>query len=315
MTVPPGPRAAMPNIVLIANPSSTRARHGLADAAATALRPLGLTDVLRTTAAGDGARLARDAVASGAQIVVSVGGDGLVNEIAGVLAGGDVVLAPLPAGSTNVFSRAIGWPAKGDQALQRLVGRLERGAEASEVVLGEVRADGESRAFTVNAGVGLDAEAVAIVEANPALKHRLGHLGFALAAVAGHRRAVRDPFASVSVDGAEPVAVRALAVACGGPYAFVGSRPLDLVPGPSHEGGLGWIGVTDVRARHVLGIVAGAARGGGHVDRPDVLYGTGAHEIRLKAPTPVPVQADGEPLGRHRSVVLVEGPRLRVLRG
>ena len=55
-------------------------------------------------------------------MVVTVGGDGTVTDVAGALAGGPVALAPLPGGNANVFARAIGWPAAASQAIP-LLGR------------------------------------------------------------------------------------------------------------------------------------------------------------------------------------------------
>jgi diacylglycerol kinase family enzyme len=301
-------------VVLIVNPASTRARKGLARDAERVLAPLGLAEVMVTQGHGDAEDLARRAAALGAGVVVTVGGDGTVSQVAAALAGGSVALAPLPAGSTNVFARDLGWPARGDAALRDLAALLARGAEPVEVVLGRLRAGDVDRPFAVNAGAGVDAEAVDIVEAHPWLKRRLRHLGFALAAVAAERRLARGAGLEISVNGRPAVHVGAAVVACGAPYAYLGPRPLDLVPGAAHDGGLAWLGVERVRAVKVAAVVLGAVRGGRHVGRPGVLHGTGAREIVLTAATPFALQADGEPLGRHLRAVLSAGPRLWVLR-
>jgi diacylglycerol kinase family enzyme len=300
--------------VLIANPASTGARKSLARAAERALAPLGLVEVMATRTHGEAEHLARRAVALGAGVVVTVGGDGTVSQVAAALAGGAVALAPLPAGSTNVFARDLGWPARADAALRDLEVLLARGAEPAEVVLGRLRADEVDQPFVVNAGAGVDAETVDIVETRSWLKRRFGHLGFALAAVAAERRLARGAGLEISVDGRPAVHVGAAVVACGAPYAYLGPRPLDLVPGAAHDGGLAWLGVERVRLIPVTAVVLGAMWGGRHVGRPGVLHGTGAREIVLTAATPFALQADGEPLGRHVRAVLSTGPRLRVLR-
>jgi len=55
-------------------------------------------------------KLARQAVKRGAKVVVAVGGDGTVNEVANGLFGSDAALGVLPAGTTNVWAMQMGIP-------------------------------------------------------------------------------------------------------------------------------------------------------------------------------------------------------------
>jgi diacylglycerol kinase family enzyme len=301
-------------ITLIVNPASTRARQGLGRDAERMLARHGLEAVFETQAHGGAEGLAGTAAAAGATLVVTVGGDGTVNQVAAALAGTHVALVPLPAGSTNVFTRALGWPKGGAEALAVLDRLLAEAREPEEIVLGRLRAEGIDRPFSMNVGVGVDAETVDIIETRPWLKHRLRHLGFALATVVAQRRLARGPGLDISVDGAAAVHVGAVAVACGSPYAFVGPLAFDLAPGARHDGTLAWIAVERVRALGVAAAGLGAARGGRHVRSPKVLHGTGAREIVLTAAEPFALQSDGEALGRHTWATLTTGPTLRVLR-
>jgi diacylglycerol kinase family enzyme len=300
-------------VVLIVNPASTRARKGLAGEAERVLSDRGLVEVMMTRARGDGVDLARRAAQQGAAVVVTVGGDGTVNEVAAGLAGSSVALAPLPAGSTNVFTRGLGWPARGTAALAAVSWQLAHGAPTREIVLGRIQAGDIDRPFSMNAGAGVDAEAVNIVENNPWLKHRLRHLGFALAIAAAERRLARGQGLDVRVDGAAPFHVGAAVAACGAPFAYLGPRAMDLVPGATHDGGLAWLAIERVRAVTVVRAVAGAVRSGRHVTHAGILHGTGAREIVLTSDYPFAVQVDGEALGRHREAILSTGPRIRVL--
>jgi diacylglycerol kinase family enzyme len=54
---------------------------------------------------GHAQELARAAVAQHYDLVIAAGGDGTVNEVANGLIGSDVVLAPLPVGTVNVWAR------------------------------------------------------------------------------------------------------------------------------------------------------------------------------------------------------------------
>jgi diacylglycerol kinase family enzyme len=300
-------------VVLIVNPTSTRARKGLAAEAERALAAHGPVEVALTRFRGDAQTLARRAVEQGAGLVVTVGGDGTVNEVAAGLADSSVAFAPLPAGSTNVFCRGLGWPAGGRAALSALVAHLSGDAQTREIVLGRVRAGDIDRPFSMNAGAGVDAEAVNIVESHPWLKHRLRHFGFAIAIAMAERRLARGQGLDLSVDGGAPLHVGAAVAACGAPFAYLGPRAMDLVPGARHDGGIAWLGIERVRVVSVVRAVAGAVRSGRHVTHAGIVHGTGAHEIVMTSEFPFAVQVDGEALGRHTRAIFSTGPRIRVL--
>src|SRR5262245_61712769 len=141
-------------VVAVVNPAATRARRELRSELARALAPRGLAAVMVTRAQGEATALAAEAVAAGAAVVVAVGGDGTASDVAAALVDGSAVMAPLPAGGTNVFARSLGWPSAPDAGVAALGGALDRGA-TRDVVLGRVRAGPHDRTFCVNAGVGL----------------------------------------------------------------------------------------------------------------------------------------------------------------
>lgn len=75
---------------------------------------------------GDATRQARQAVAGGADIVASYGGDGTVMGVANGLMGTGVPLAVLPGGTGNVFSLELDIPQDLEQAARVVVSEDSR---------------------------------------------------------------------------------------------------------------------------------------------------------------------------------------------
>src|SRR6476620_5597248 len=119
---------------------------------------------------GHAMRLAQGAANDGIDVVVCLGGDGTLNEVANGVAGTATALAPLPGGSTNVFARTIGYPNDPIEATGVLVGALAR-RQIRRVGVGRVN----GRAFLFHTGVGFDAAVVAAVEERGELKRWAGH--------------------------------------------------------------------------------------------------------------------------------------------
>ncbi|MEQ8833870.1 MAG: diacylglycerol kinase family protein [Miltoncostaeaceae bacterium] len=301
---------------LIINPRATVAHPSVRTEVARMLEPLGLEWHHTTGARGDAGAMARECVAAGARAVVALGGDGTVQEVAGALAGTSTVLAPLPAGNANVFARALGWPARMDDALGVLPGALA--GERRAVHVGRVIADAEERVFVINAGVGLDAATVDWIEHRPRTKRHLRQTGFAVGLWLATMRArgAGTPLHVTLADGQELDLATVLA-ACGSPYTYLHGRPLDLVPGADFSGELRWTGLRRVRPGELGLLMARVAsgRGLGMVSAdPDaaVVMGEVGPGLVVRAEEPMPVQADGEAMGMHTEVVIRPGPRLLV---
>lgn len=300
-------------VVLVVNPHATRVRPAVRRRVTRALAEAGLVDEVETTIDHRAGELATEAARAGATIVAVLGGDGSVNEAAGALAGGPTALLPLAGGSTNVFTRAVGWAHPVDAALASVVETL-RAPTVRTVRLGRLQAEGVDRVFCVNAGVGVDANTVARVEQSTWLKQRLRQAGFGLIAIAEAARAARRPAClAFTVDDSTPTMLATVVVATGSPYAYVGRRPLVLTPGAQFDGRLRWLGLPRTGPRQLASVVTGGLRAGRHLGHDGVLDGWAERAIEIEADHPVAVQADGEPLGAHRSIRITPGPELRVL--
>ena len=106
-----------PRVVVIANPKSQGGSLGRrwTELADQIRREVPFEDAL-TKAPGDATRLAREAIRAGAEIVVAVGGDGTINEVAngwfedGAPLATDAALAVLPYGTGGDFVRTVDIP-------------------------------------------------------------------------------------------------------------------------------------------------------------------------------------------------------------
>lgn len=140
---------------LIVNPASGPRSRRLArgDRTAYAMRILheagaGRIRHTETAAIGDAARAVKAGLAAGTDLVLVWGGDGTLNEAAGVLTGTGVPLGIVPGGSGNGLARALGLPLHPEAAL-----RVAAGGSTVEIDVGHVA----GRAFFNLAGLGFDA--------------------------------------------------------------------------------------------------------------------------------------------------------------
>lgn len=125
------------------------------------------TSVVVTLKPGHATAAAAEAVAAGAELVVSWGGDGTMNEVARALAFTSVTLGLVPAGSGNGLARDLGLPMAPAAALTVAARSRRRWIDVGEV---------NGRYFFNVAGVGLDAR---IAQRFAARTGRRGRLGYA----------------------------------------------------------------------------------------------------------------------------------------
>ena len=108
---------------------------------------------LETSKDDPGRAMTQQAVDAGVDLVLAAGGDGTIRVVAAGLAGTDIAMAIIPAGTGNLLARNLSVPLDVAGALDIALGVDERRIDT--VVL---RVDGgEPDRFAVMAGTGLDA--------------------------------------------------------------------------------------------------------------------------------------------------------------
>jgi diacylglycerol kinase family enzyme len=303
--------------MLIANPKATSTSRRARDLLARALSGDLDLEVAETAHRGHASELARRAADKGYDLVLTLGGDGTVNEaVNGLLAEGPSpglpALAVLPSGSANVFARALGLPNDPIRAAQVVLRALRTGRRRTVGLATASSPDGPERYFTFNAGVGFDAEVVREVErrrvvgarADPSLYVRTGLRHF----FRDTERAV--PALTAQVPGRVPARGLFLALISNtAPWTYLGSRAMNPSPHADFGRGLDLFGM---RSMGTLPITTALVRMALARSRPvggrHALHMHDAPEIILRAERPVAFQLDGDYLGEHRLITFRSVP-------
>jgi diacylglycerol kinase family enzyme len=261
-------------------------------------------DVLTTTHRGNGSDIAATAASDGAQAVVAYGGDGTANEVInGLLRNGpgpDVpAIGVVPAGSTNVFVRALGLPNDPQLALERLAGALKFGSRRP-VSLGLA----DDRWFCFASGLGFDAAIVHAVEAARRRGKRSTHLLYTRLGVQEFFTSDRrHPRARVELpDGSVLPDIYFTIVANCDPWTFAGPLPLRPTPNTTFETGLG------LYARRRMGLPGmlysmGRLMGtSAHIGERGAFLAEDLDRVTVLADEPLPFQIDGDAVDTRTKV-------------
>ncbi|MGI9032889.1 MAG: diacylglycerol/lipid kinase family protein [Acidimicrobiales bacterium] len=225
----------MKTVRLIVNPTASRVASKVRTAVRRALAGHQVTEV-ETTGRGHAIELAAEAAGDGVDVIVVLGGDGTVNEAAnGLLGSGTTptVLAALPGGSTNVFTRTARLPRRVAAAAEVVASAIERGS-VRRLPVGRVN----GRAFLFHVGIDYDAAVVELVERHNSLKRSIGQAIFVYAAFATWFRHYDHSRPEFRIEGDDGTGVDGSFAICmnTNPYTFFGPRPLNVVPGCTGSG-------------------------------------------------------------------------------
>jgi diacylglycerol kinase family enzyme len=266
--------------------------------------------IVETASAEAVGPLVAEALAEGVTAVVGVGGDGTMRDIAAVVAGTDVPLGVIPAGTGNQVAAVLGIPLSPIEAVDVLGGATER-----TIDLGEVRVKIKGQAttpssFIIGCGAGFDAELMATTSGG--LKRRLGAAAYFVQATRMAMRLSATP-CRVIVDD-ELIETDATAVLIGNMGQLVPGRlglrlPLD----PSD----GLLDLIIVGASSPISGLQGLAD---QLRRTKLGGGTGDSSIRRRGRTislepvePMPLEVDGDYVGSGTLEARVVPSALQVL--
>ena len=280
-------------------------------------------DVTVTTHRGHGVLLGERALEEGLDIVVTLGGDGVVNEVVnGLLSGGSgpsvPLLATIPGGSGNVFARSLGLPNDAVEATGHLLDRIRTGG-VRPIGLGTAN----DRWFVANAGLGIDAEIIAAMEQHRKAGHKATPTRYLATTLNTFFRGTdrRDPALTLTRHQRDDGGIERIdglffaIVQNTSPWTFYGSWPINPCPDASLDTGLDVFALRSMHVptaltaarRMITGSTWGSARGG-IVDWHD------QPAFTLTAKRPTALQIDGEGIGPTTEVVFTSHPgALRVV--
>ena len=248
--------------------------------------------------AEDAVELAAKFAEAGEPVVAVAGGDGTVNAVIQGLAGSSSALGILPAGTMNVFARELGLPLN---SLKKSLQVLEQG-NVREVDLFEAN----GHAFVQMAGVGFDAQV--IEETTWETKKVFGPMAYLMAAVKvlGEKP---PKMRIVCDDGREEEGVCMLA----GNGSLYGGQIKLFRKADNTDEMLDALVFTEAGYKLVLDSVRGIATGAIDAGNSSVKY-LQSKEFRVECDRDVPVEVDGELIGRIHEVNLSPAKRkLRVV--
>ena len=303
--------------LLIVNPRATTTTKVRRDVIVHALASELDLEVVQTRYRGHASSVAAAAARDGYGLVLTLGGDGTVNEaVNGLLEAhpppGAPLLAALPGGNANVFARALGLPADPVDATGQILASLLDGRSRT---VGLGLADG--RYFCFNAGLGLDAEVVRVVEG---LRARGQTLSAALYVWTAARQFLsvtnrREPALTLERDGTPAMDALFLGIVSNtSPWTYLGQRPVNASPKAGFDTGLDLFAL---RRLSTLGTLNALRQMLGRDGGPAGRYVVNLHDqpaLTFRASRPVAFQVDGEYMGEREHVILRSIPNaLRVL--
>lgn len=297
-------------VLVVVNPRATAMSARERDVLAHALAGAATLEVVETANRGHAAALACRAMRNGTDVVVALGGDGTANEVInGLLTDGVHAGVPalgiVPAGSTNVFARALGLANNPIEATGQLLEALRTG-ERRSVSMGMA----DDRYFCFAAGLGFDAAIVHGVERQRRKGKRSTHVLYSKVGVREFLRSDRrHPRLHVELaDGSTLDDVFFAVVTNADPWTYVGNRPLRPTPQVGFDTELS---LYARRRMSTVGVMFSMARLSGNrprIGRRGAYVLDGLETFTVRCEESVPFQVDGDALDLRDKVAFRSVP-------
>lgn len=312
--------------LLIVNPKATATTERTRDVLIHALADQFHLQTVHTDHREHAMELGRQAVLDDLDVVVTLGGDGTVNEtVNGMMSARGERTADqlpcfgaIPGGSANVFTRALGFPIDPVEATGALVDAL-RHERSQSIGLAHVSATGAEagtvidRWITFNAGLGLDAQIIHAMEELRAKGKEATPTRYLATTVRMFFTATdrRNPTITLSTPEDDEVPGVFLAIIQNvSPWTYLGTIPVDPLPGTDWDNGLGVWAVRRMRfvdgLRYSRRILMKSKAG----STKSLYVGKDLSQFAAAAEPPVALQVDGEGLGEITAATFTHHPKM-----
>jgi diacylglycerol kinase family enzyme len=294
-------------IAVIANPVASQFTGGSHRDVMSALSSAHETEAIWPSTASEAEDAAAAAVADGYEVVIAMGGDGMVHHVAQGLVGSTAAMGIIPAGTTNVIARLLGVPGRQAKAA-RLIAKSTERRRIGVATITASRGSVETEHHAIFAcGIGLDAEVVARADQDPYRKYRFGSIHYMRTAVgtALGSFASRRPHVHATTRAGKAEVSTAL-VQFREVYTYFGRLPIRLAHEPPNP--MTVLGIDRIRRTRVPQIAFRALFGKDLIRIKGAVIWEGVDELELVADPPMSLQADGEGLGYVDSAVIRWNP-------
>ncbi|MEA2559030.1 MAG: hypothetical protein QOH06_534 [Acidobacteriota bacterium] len=274
----------------------------------SALGRLPDSHVLRTEAAGDAERFAREAVRDGADLVVAAGGDGTLNEVLNGLSEdfGKARLGLIPLGTGNDFARSIGVPSDLEGAMTVLLEGTVRSLDVARAVIG---GSGETCRYFVNMSAGGFSGEVS--ERASDAKETWGPLAYMRAAI-GALPELKGFLTTITLNGAETLSLETYnIVISNGRYVASG---IPAAPKAVLDDGLLDVMIAPATTLPQLAVLVPQVLLGRHLES-DLLLFRRATRVEIECDPPMAFNVDGELIGAGTASFEILPRALRVIVG
>ena len=253
-------------------------------------------DAVWPSSPADATAEAASAAEAGVEIVVAMGGDGMVHHVAQGLVGSDTSLGIIPVGTTNVVARLLGLPKRSTKAA-RLITSPHEPTLIGVATMTLTRGTTETVHHAVFAcGFGLDAQVVIEADSDPYRKYRFGSLHYARTAVGVGVKTFPKvrPHLEVSAGDRSATGNTAL-LQFREVFTFFGRIPITLTTEPPDP--MTALVLERLRRRRIPHIALNALSKRELSRVAEIEVWEAVKQLEVTADPPVAVQADGESLG------------------
>lgn len=303
--------------MLIVNPNATSTTPAGRDLLAHALKSRLELTVVHTDYHGHASEIGQAACRDGVDLVIAHGGDGTVHGVVNGMLGkpGSAPPANLPAvavvpgGSANVFARSLGIAADPIAATNQLIELINPPGGPVWRRIGLI--DCGERWSVLNAGMGVDGEVVAAVEAEREKGHVVTPLRYIRAAVPAVLASTRrPPTLTLRVGDDPPVeGVHLVFVSNCAPWTYADDRSVWTNPDTTFESGMGVFATTSMKVLPTLRLVRQMLSKRPKLRAKQLIRDDDVAILRVDAgDTPIATQIDGEYLGTRTTMTFRSVP-------